>query len=183
MSLPSCLALGMHAWIFNHFAKSSRALPMLCWAYLYRMKSKPTKSGKEKDARHSMNKGILIQYIPLSFWQAGCAWDTWFARQHVRREIQEGDDEPVCFPNLSHLIQWWDPSPTQLTCAAMTLCLSAMRLHLQQVQSRKRQCRLCPFSHEIRPWFRHRAHFGRRPLPPPPPPTPSFSAKFKARIG
>ena len=50
-----------------------------------------------------------------------------------------------------------------ITCAAMTLCLSAMRLHLQQAQSLNLQCRLWPFSHEIIPWFRQRAHFGLRP--------------------
>jgi hypothetical protein len=44
----------------------------------------------------------------------------------------------------------------------MTLCLSAMRLHLQQSQSLKVQCLLCPFSQEMSPWFLQRAHFGLR---------------------
>ncbi len=45
----------------------------------------------------------------------------------------------------------------------MTLCLSAMRLHLQQSQSLNLQCRLCPLSHEMTPWLRQRAHLGLRP--------------------
>ena len=49
-----------------------------------------------------------------------------------------------------------------LTCAAMTRCLSWMRLHLAHSQSRYLHVRLCPFSHEMTPWLRHRAHFGRR---------------------
>ena len=31
-----------------------------------------------------------------------------------------------------------------------------------QLQSLNWQCLLCPFNHEINPWFRHRAHLGRR---------------------
>ena len=50
-----------------------------------------------------------------------------------------------------------------LTCAAITLWRSAIKLHLQQVQSRNWQCLLWPLSQEIRPWFRHRAHFGLLP--------------------
>ena len=49
-----------------------------------------------------------------------------------------------------------------LTCAAMTRCLSWMRLHLAHSQSRYLQVLLCPFSQEMTPWFRHRAHFGLR---------------------
>ena len=48
------------------------------------------------------------------------------------------------------------------TWAAMTRCLSAIKLHLLQLQSLNWQCLLCPFNHEINPWFRHRAHLGRR---------------------
>ena len=44
----------------------------------------------------------------------------------------------------------------------MTLCLSCMRLHLAHSQSRYLHVRLCPFSQEMTPWFRHRAHLGRR---------------------
>ena len=48
------------------------------------------------------------------------------------------------------------------TWAAITRCLSAIKLHLLQLQSLNWQCLLCPFNHEINPWFRHRAHLGRR---------------------
>ena len=47
-----------------------------------------------------------------------------------------------------------------LTWAAMTRCLSWMRLHLAHSQSRYLQVLLCPFSQEITPWLRHRAHLG-----------------------
>lgn len=46
------------------------------------------------------------------------------------------------------------------TCAAMTRCLSMIRMHFSQVQSLKRQYRLWPFSQDRTPWFRHRAHLG-----------------------
>lgn len=48
------------------------------------------------------------------------------------------------------------------TCAAMTRWRSAISLHLTQQHSLNRQCRLWPFSHEMTPWFRQRAHLGRR---------------------
>ncbi len=48
------------------------------------------------------------------------------------------------------------------TCAAMTRCRSAIRLHLGQSQSLNRQWRLWPLSQETMPWFRHRAHLGFR---------------------
>lgn len=51
----------------------------------------------------------------------------------------------------------------RLTCAAMTRCRSAMRLHLGHAHSLNVHRFLWPFNHEITPWFRHRAHFGRRP--------------------
>ena len=63
-----------------------------------------------------------------------------------------------------------------LTCAAMTLCRSAMRLHLQHVQSLNWQCLLWPLSQEISPWFRHLAHLGLRPVG-------SFSSKSNSEVG
>lgn len=48
------------------------------------------------------------------------------------------------------------------TCAAITLCLSAMRLQSEHAQSRHLQNRLCPLRIEITPWFRQRAHLGER---------------------
>ena len=42
----------------------------------------------------------------------------------------------------------------------MTRCLSAIKVHLGQAQSRHLQNRLCPFNADTTPWFRHRAHFG-----------------------
>ena len=52
-----------------------------------------------------------------------------------------------------------------VTCAAITLCLSVIRMHLEHVQFLNLQLFLCPFSHEMTPWFLHRAHFGfRAPL-------------------
>ena len=48
------------------------------------------------------------------------------------------------------------------TWAAMTRCRSAIKLHLAHRQSLNLQCLLCPFSQEIMPWFRHRAHLGFR---------------------
>ena len=50
-----------------------------------------------------------------------------------------------------------------LTCAAMTLCLSWMRLHFGQSHSLNWQDLLCPFSQEMRPWLRHLAHLGFLP--------------------
>ena len=47
-----------------------------------------------------------------------------------------------------------------LTCAAMTRCLSAIKLHLLQEQSLHWQCLLCPLSQDMIPWFRHLAHLG-----------------------
>lgn len=49
-----------------------------------------------------------------------------------------------------------------LAWAAITLCLSSTSRQPGQRQSRQRHNRLCPFKHEITPWFRHRAHFGVR---------------------
>ena len=46
------------------------------------------------------------------------------------------------------------------TCAAMTRCLSAIRLHLAHAHSLYLQCLLCPLSHDTIPWFLQRAHFG-----------------------
>jgi hypothetical protein len=48
------------------------------------------------------------------------------------------------------------------TCAAMTRCLSAMRVHLAQTQSRHLQYRLWPFRADTTPWLRQRAHLGVR---------------------
>ena len=48
------------------------------------------------------------------------------------------------------------------TWAAITRCLSAIKLHFAQEQSLHWQCRLWPFSQEIMPWFLHRAHLGLR---------------------
>lgn len=51
------------------------------------------------------------------------------------------------------------------TCAAITRCLSAMRVHLAHTQSLQRQKRLWPLSAETTPWFLHLAHFGVRGYP------------------
>jgi hypothetical protein len=48
------------------------------------------------------------------------------------------------------------------TCAAITLCLSAIRLQSGQAQSFHLQNRLCPLRIDITPWFLHLAHFGDR---------------------
>lgn len=48
------------------------------------------------------------------------------------------------------------------TCAAKTLCRSAINKHFGHRQSLHRQNPLCPFKIESKPWFRHRAHFGVR---------------------
>ena len=48
------------------------------------------------------------------------------------------------------------------TCAAITRCLSAMRLHFAQVHSLYLQWRLCPFNQLTIPWLRQRAHLGFR---------------------
>lgn len=51
------------------------------------------------------------------------------------------------------------------TCAAITRCLSAIRVHFAHTQSLQRQKRLWPFSAETTPWFLHLAHFGVRGYP------------------
>lgn len=51
------------------------------------------------------------------------------------------------------------------TWAAMTRCLSAIRVHLAHTQSLHRQKRLWPFSADTTPWLRQRAHFGVRGYP------------------
>lgn len=48
------------------------------------------------------------------------------------------------------------------TCAAITRCLSAIRVHWAQLQSRHLQYLLWPLSDETTPWLRQRAHFGVR---------------------
>jgi len=49
-----------------------------------------------------------------------------------------------------------------LTWAAITLCLSAIKLHFAHVHSRWGHFLLWPFSQEITPWLRHLAHLGFR---------------------
>ncbi|TNN85191.1 hypothetical protein EYF80_004541 [Liparis tanakae] len=51
------------------------------------------------------------------------------------------------------------------TCAAITRCLSAIRVHFAHTQSLQRQKRLWPFSADTTPWFLHLAHFGVRGYP------------------
>ena len=46
------------------------------------------------------------------------------------------------------------------TCAAITFCRSAIKMHLLQRQFLHWQARLWPFSHDTMPWFLHLAHFG-----------------------
>lgn len=48
------------------------------------------------------------------------------------------------------------------TWAAMMRWRSAIKLHFWHAQSLNLQWRLCPFSQETIPWFRHLAHFGFR---------------------
>lgn len=48
------------------------------------------------------------------------------------------------------------------TWAAITLCLSAINVHLAHKQSFQRQNRLWPLSADTIPWFRHLAHLGVR---------------------
>lgn len=47
-----------------------------------------------------------------------------------------------------------------VTWAAMTLCLSAISLHLGHWQSLQLQKRLCPFRGDTQPWFLQREHLG-----------------------
>lgn len=47
-----------------------------------------------------------------------------------------------------------------VTCAAMTRCLWAIRLHLAHWQSLQLQKRLWPFRAEKKPWFLQREHLG-----------------------
>lgn len=54
------------------------------------------------------------------------------------------------------------PKNYSLTCAAITLCRSAIRVHLAHTQSFHLQKRLCPLSVDTTPWLRHRAHLGVR---------------------
>lgn len=51
------------------------------------------------------------------------------------------------------------------TCAAITRCLSAIRVHFAHTQSLQRQKRLWPLRAETTPWFLHLAHFGVRGYP------------------
>lgn len=46
------------------------------------------------------------------------------------------------------------------TCAAMTFCLSDIKMHLLHRQLRHWHALLCPFNQETTPWFLHLAHFG-----------------------
>lgn len=47
-----------------------------------------------------------------------------------------------------------------VTCAAITLCLSIISIHLLHSHFLNRQLFLWPLMGFIWPWFRHRAHFG-----------------------
>lgn len=54
----------------------------------------------------------------------------------------------------------WSCCLLNATCAAMTRCLSAMRLQSAQLQSLHLQNLLWPLRIETTPWFLHLAHFG-----------------------
>ena len=56
----------------------------------------------------------------------------------------------------------WSCCLLKATWAAMTRCLSAIRLQSGHVQSLHLQNLLWPFKMDTTPWFRQRAHFGSR---------------------
>lgn len=56
----------------------------------------------------------------------------------------------------------WSCCLLNATCAAITRCLSAIKLQSAQLQSLHLQNLLCPFRMETTPWFLHLAHLGSR---------------------
>lgn len=68
----------------------------------------------------------------------------------------------------AELYERWPPASSLSCClrnatwAAMTRCLSAIRLQSEQAQSLHLQNLLWPLRMEMTPWFLHRAHFGDR---------------------
>lgn len=66
------------------------------------------------------------------------------------------------FVSWTRMLSSWVCCLRSATCAAMTRCLSAIRVHWAQLQSLHGQYRLWPFNHDTLPWLRHRAHFGMR---------------------
>lgn len=76
------------------------------------------------------------------------------------RLIDNRPPGPYRSPSSRASFSSWACCLLRATWAAITLCLSAISVHLAQTQSLQRQYLLCPLRAETTPWFRQRAHLG-----------------------
>lgn len=67
-----------------------------------------------------------------------------------------------CCNWIARMYSSWSCCLLSATWAAITRCLSAIKLQSAQLQSLHLQNLLCPFKIETTPWFLQRAHLGRR---------------------